>query len=106
MFEYILLSVVVLFAIIGLSEVLHKIYVRFLTPRGSFSSYLVTFAKGENAVQRLRADLVRVRWNGKNEYEGLIFFDCGIGKQEADIIKSESEKFDDLIYAVKEGKDD
>lgn len=98
MFEAIFLICIYLLAIVGLSELLHRLWIFLLTPsKAKNKKYLLTFIDDDTAMQQIRAGLEKIRWAGKKEFDGLICIDAGVSEKTANFCRCAQMENDDLI---------
>lgn len=100
MFEAIILTIVFLLAIVGLSELLHRIWLFFLRPSGlQNKNYLLIFVDDETAPQQIREGLEKIRWAGQKEFSALVCVDNGMDAKTRNICKIIAQNNNDLIFA-------
>ncbi len=88
MFECFIFAVVLFLAVSGLAELLHKLWIYCLTPKGkAHKNFLFTTLFDETAPQQMRADLQKIHWNGNSEYCGLICLDVGLDNETLNICR-------------------
>lgn len=81
MWKIILFFCVLILSLMGLTELLHKIWMFMLKPKTKAEKYLVVLLKDKNAQQQLNYAQEHLRWTGEECAQGLIAVDCGLTKK-------------------------
>ena len=97
MFEILVLSFVFFLAILGLGELLHKVWMFLLRPK-KMNNFLVLVLDDSCAAEQITAALEDIRWNGKNSARFLIGIDNGLSEENVDVCKSIEKMNDDFIF--------
>ncbi len=87
MFEMILLSIGIVFAVFGLAEFLHGISLCFILPKKRAVTYSLVFLSGENPQAQLNTALNQLSWLGKRYADHLVAVDTGISESDAELCR-------------------
>lgn len=72
MVKAILLTVFVLFAVVGICEILYIIKMLFYYPGIRFNSYIIIVLKKESALKQLNYVWQKIKWHGDSFASGII----------------------------------
>ena len=78
MWKIILIFIVLIFSLLGLAELLHRIWMGILKPKTLARSFLVVLLEDANACEQLVYAAEHLRWCGRECAEGVIAVDCGL----------------------------
>ncbi len=78
MFEVIYIVIVVFLSVIGIGELMHRIWMAIIKPNNA-KNILITPLTDDCAAEQLQAVLEEVRWLGKGYAEVVIGVDFGLG---------------------------
>ncbi len=81
MWEIFLFFCVLILSLIGLCEILHRLWMLILKPKTDAQKFLILLLKDENAQQQLNFAQEHLRWAGKECANGIIAVDCGLKKK-------------------------
>ena len=99
MFEILTISAVFFLIIIGVSELLHRIWMFMLRPKKTYN-FLITVLDNSCAAEQVAATLEDMRWNGKNSACLLIGVNCGLSEETAEECRMIAELNDDFIVCT------
>ncbi len=94
-------SAVIILAIIGLSEILHRFWLYLMRPK-PLKNILITVLDDECAPEQVSAILEDIRWNGSNNAALLIGIDNGLSKKQLDACAAIENLCSDFVVATKE----
>lgn len=84
MWKIILLILALFVNIIGLSQIIHRIWMLMLKPKERALGFLCILLKGDNSYGKLCFADEYVRWYGEECIDGVIAIDCGLSQKEAE----------------------
>lgn len=97
MFKILLIVSVIFLSVIGLSDLLHRLWFVLIRPNKS-KNYLITFLKDECAVEQVSAVLEEMRWQGKMLSCRLVGIDMGLSSDLSNILKELEKNTDDFLF--------
>ncbi len=78
MWKIILFFCVLILSLLGLTELLHRIWMLILKPKTDAQKFLVVMLKDKNAQQQFNYAQEHLRWSGHECAQKLIAVDCGL----------------------------
>lgn len=97
MFEIIMLVFALFLSIIGLSELMHRLWMALIRPKGA-ENFLITCLSGDTSVEQVSAALEELRWQGKNCATLLIGIDIGLNEEQKITFEKLSNENHDFIF--------
>lgn len=85
-------------AMLGLSEIIHYLKVYIMKPKGNIKKYMIVYLKGTDCAFKLKSVLEEYFWYGKRYCEGILVLDGGI----EDIFECESMAQRNKVVILKE----
>ncbi len=101
MLNVLIIIIAIFFSVIGLSELLHRLWLYLLRPK-SAPNFIVTLLDGEYAAEQVTATLEDMRWNGRKSACMLIGVDCGLPDNKLAACKMIERTNDDFIIVTPE----
>ena len=96
MFKTILILIALFLSVVGLGEIMHRIWMCFLRPKGVKNFLIMPLSDGQSA-NKVTAQLEELRWYGKNYADCLIGVDTGMPVSEIMICKEIEENCSDFL---------
>lgn len=93
MFEYILAAICLIFSLLGLSEFLHGVRIKFFSGGKRAETYSVILLNEDCPVQKLKYAGEQFLWHGKNYADYIIAVDSGMDAETAEICRVIAEKY-------------
>lgn len=97
MANIIIVIITVVLSAMGLADLMHRIYIRFIAPKNLKRYILLPFKEGDN-VSAVSATLDELRWYGRQYAEYVICVDVGVGDELREIISRMAENNENLIF--------
>ena len=97
MANVIIVIITVVLSAMGLADLMHRFYIRFIAPK-NVNRYILLPLKEGDSVSAVSAALDELRWYGRQYAEYVICVDVGMGDELRDIISRMAENNDNLIF--------
>lgn len=101
MFEIIMLVLAIFLSIIGLCELMHRLWMVLIRPKKT-ENMLLIILNDELAVEQITAALEELRWQGSNFATTLVGIDMGLSTEISDTCKKISKDNQDFIFTTTE----
>lgn len=88
---------VVVFSAIGIADLMHRVYIRFIAP-SCVSRYVLLPLKDGDDVSAVSAVLDELRWYGRQYADRVICVDTGLCDETREIISRMAENDENLIF--------
>ena len=85
--EAFLFALIIILAVIGLSDILHRVWMIFFKPRHE-KNILLLLLNDENAVEQISTAIQQAHWYGREFAEKIIGVDMGLSAQQAQYCQS------------------
>ncbi len=101
MLKVLIIVISIFLSVIGLSEILHKLWLFLLRPTKN-TNFIVTILDENFAAEQITAILEDMRWNGKNSARALMGINLGIGNEKFEACRMIEQLNSDFVIVTPE----
>lgn len=92
-----LIAIMILLSIVGLSELLHRIWIAFLRPK-NIKNYLLLILQNEDAYEQSCAALSQIKWHGSEFADKIIALNTGLNDKQISLCRALSIENKNYIF--------
>lgn len=94
----ILLSIAVITMLVGITELIRRLWLYIITPKDAPPKLLAVFLKDDTAIQQLRAAAEYISWEGPKTFYGVAAVDAGLSEETKKQVKKLVDSRSDMLF--------
>lgn len=89
---------VVVTSVVGITELLRKLWLSLLRPREDPARVMVVFLKNDICVQQLRSAMEYLAWEGDRQFCCVAAVDCGLSEENRRLIAAIADQNSNVVF--------